>query len=118
MYAKLAGKNFGDGIKSIEKTWKETFASVPFNRWFLNEEFEQLYHQERSTATLFRYFAALAIFIGCLGLFGLASFTVEQRTKEIGIRKVLGATSIQVLLLITYRFVKLILISLCIGIPL
>ena len=118
MYVKLAGNNLADGIKSLEKSWKETFPSVPFNHWFLNEEFEQLYHQERSTATLFRYFAALAIFIGCLGLFGLASFTVEQRTKEIGIRKVLGATGIQVLLLITSRFVKLILISLAIGLPL
>ena len=68
--------------------------------------------------TLFRYFAVLGITIGCLGLFGLASFTVEQRTKEIGIRKVLGATGIQILLLITYRFVKLIIISLVIGIPL
>jgi len=91
---------------------------VPFNRWFLNEEFEQIYHQERSMSTLFRYFAVLGIIIGCLGLFGLASFTVEQRTKEIGIRKVLGATGTQILLLITYRFVKLILISLLIGIPL
>ena len=68
--------------------------------------------------TLFRYFALLGIIIGCLGLFGLASFTVEQRTKEIGIRKVLGATGGQILVLITSRFVKLILVSFVISIPL
>jgi putative ABC transport system permease protein len=118
MYIKLAGSNFADAISSIERTWKQNFPSVPFNRWFLNEEFEQIYHQERSMSILFQYFAVLGIIIGCLGLFGLASFTVEQRTKEIGIRKVLGATGIQILLLITYRFVKLILVSLLIGIPL
>ncbi len=118
MYVKLAGNNFSDAISSLEKTWKQNFTSVPFSRWFLNEEFEQLYHQERNMGTLFGYFAALGVIIGCLGLFGLASFTVEQRTKEIGIRKVLGATGTQILLLITYRFVRLILISLLIGIPL
>jgi putative ABC transport system permease protein len=118
MYVKLAGKDFPDAINSLEKTWKQNFPSVPFSSWFLNEEFAEIYHQERSMATLFKYFAGLGIIIGCLGLFGLASFTVEQRTKEIGIRKVLGATGVQILLLITFRFIKLILISLVIGIPL
>lgn len=117
MYVRLTGIDFPGAISSLEHIWKETFPSAPFNRWFLNEEFETLYRQERSTGTLSKYFAGLAIFIGCLGLFGLASFTVEQRTKEIGIRKVLGATGNQIVTLITYQFVKLILISLALGIP-
>jgi putative ABC transport system permease protein len=118
MYFKLAGNNYSDAINALEKTWKQNFPSVPFNHWFLNEEFESLYRQERNVSTLFSYFAVLGIIIGCLGLFGLASFTVEQRTKEIGIRKVLGATGVQILLLITNRFVKLIVVSLVIGLPL
>jgi putative ABC transport system permease protein len=117
MYVKFAGSEFAGPIASIEKIWKESFPSAPFSRWFLNEEFETLYHQERSTGALSKYFAGLAIFVGCLGLFGLASFTVEQRTREIGIRKVLGATGKQIVGLITYQFVRLILISLAVGLP-
>ena len=118
MYIKLSGNDFPGIIRSLEKTWKQVFPATPFNHWFLDEEFDQIYKQEKSTGTLFSYFSMLAIFIGCLGLFGLASYTVEQKTKEIGIRKVLGATGLQILLLLTSRFVKLILISLLIGIPL
>jgi putative ABC transport system permease protein len=117
MYVKLGG-NFADAISSLERTWKNNFTSVPFSHWFLNEEFDQLYQQERRMGTLFKYFAALGVIIGCLGLFGLASFTVEQRTKEIGIRKVLGATAFQILQLITLRFMKLIIVALMIGMPL
>ena len=83
----------------------------------MDDEFGRLYRTERQMATLVLYLAGIAIFIACLGLFGLASFTAEQKTKEIGIRKVLGASSVQVLAMLTSRYVKLALISFVIGIP-
>jgi putative ABC transport system permease protein len=118
LYVKLAGKNYEQTILAMEKIWKQMFPSAPFSSWFLDEEFDQLYKQEKQTGKLFQYFSGLAIFIGCLGLFGLAAFTVEQRTKEIGIRKVLGASTFRVTFILTYRFIKLILVSLMIGFPL
>jgi putative ABC transport system permease protein len=79
-------------IGTIEKTWKEFVPSKSFDYSFLDQDFDKLYINEKQTRKMFTVFSLLALFIACLGLFGLASFLVDQKTKEIGIRKVLGAS--------------------------
>ncbi len=118
MYVKLAGNDYPGAIDAIHNLWKEMFPGMPFQHWFLNEEFDKLYYQEQTTGTLFTCFAGLAILVASLGLLGLTTYTVEQKTREIGIRKVLGATGVQILALITGRFVRLVLVAVAIGLPL
>jgi putative ABC transport system permease protein len=117
MYIRLQKGTFSKTIEHLQRSWKKIYPATPFQYWFLDEEFGRLYRTERQMATLVLYLAGIAIFIACLGLFGLASFTAEQKTKEIGIRKVLGASSFQVLAMLTSRYVKLSLISFVIGTP-
>ncbi|WP_229204227.1 ABC transporter permease [Dyadobacter alkalitolerans] len=90
----------------------------PFDYHFLDDEYENLYRSEQQVNTLVNYFGVLAILISCLGLFGLAAFTAEQRTKEIGVRKVLGASSANIVGLLSSDFLKLILIALVLASPL
>ncbi|WP_431215710.1 ABC transporter permease [Puia sp. P3] len=78
-------------LASMRKSWNSLTAEAPFSWSFLDERYDQMYKNERHTGILLTIFAGLTIFVACLGLFGLATFTAEQRTKEIGIRKVLGA---------------------------
>lgn len=118
MYIKLEGSQYQKVIQHLTNSWKKVYPSSPFQHWFMNEEFARLYQLELQMGKIFNYFAGFAIIIACLGLFGLASFTVEQKTKEIGIRKVMGASIFQILKMLTTRFVKLILVSFVIGIPL
>ncbi|MCG8607470.1 ABC transporter permease, partial [bacterium] len=97
-------------IEFLDSTWKRVNQGLPFEYYFYDEEFDKLYKSDEKLQTLFGYFAGLAIFIACLGLFGLSMFTVQQKTKEIGIRKVLGAsvpTLINVLLAGLFRLVAL-----------
>ena len=111
LFAKLKSDNISQTIGYIEKI-REKFAPVyPFNYHFLDEALDDLYRSEERVGTIFRCFSVLAIFISCLGLFGLASFMAEQRTKEIGIRKVLGATVSNIVLLLTKEFTKWILVA-------
>jgi len=102
------------GIEEINKTFNPSF---PFTYQFLDENFEERYNNEKVIGNLASYFAAMAIFISCLGLFGLASYTVEQRTKEIGIRKVLGSTITNLVLLLSNDFIKLIVVAFIISAP-
>jgi putative ABC transport system permease protein len=104
-------------LKDLEKQWKTLNAEAPFAYYFLNEKFASLYAGEQRTGQIFGLFAVLSIMIACLGLFGLAAFTTEQRAKEIGIRKVLGASVQQVLLLVSKEFLLLVAISFVIAIP-
>jgi putative ABC transport system permease protein len=92
LYIKIRPGDTAAALASIEKTWASLNLGYPFDYRFLDEDFDNLYRTEARMGTLFRTFAALAVFIACLGLFGLASFMAEQRTKEIGIRRVLGAS--------------------------
>jgi putative ABC transport system permease protein len=92
LYIRLRAGDTPAVIASIEKTWASLHLGYPFDDRFLDEEFDSLYRTEARMGTLFRTFAALAVFIACLGLLGLASFMAEQRTKEIGIRRILGAS--------------------------
>lgn len=101
-----------------EKIWKQAFINDPFPYQFLNDEFETLYRTEKKVFLLVQIFSFLAIFISCLGLFGLAAFTAERRQKEIGIRKVIGASVPSIVSLISKEFVMLILIAFVIASPL
>jgi putative ABC transport system permease protein len=88
---KASGANMSSTMAFIEKTWKKFLPETPYQSTFLDESFARLYQAEERQGTLFMIFACLAIFIACLGLFGLSAFTISQRIKEIGIRKILGA---------------------------
>jgi putative ABC transport system permease protein len=104
-------------IRFFEDKWEEFVPNRPFRYRFLDESIDAFYQNERRIGKIFRYFTALAISIACLGLFGLSSFTAERRTKEIGIRKVLGASVSGILLLLTKEFVKWVIIANLIAWP-
>lgn len=104
-------------ISYIEKEWKKFVPNKPFEFFFLDDDFNKLYQSEQKTGEIFTVFSVLAIFIACLGLFGLAAFTAERRTKEIGIRKVLGASIPGVVMLLSREFTKWVLISNIIAWP-
>ena len=95
----------------IEKEWKEMYPSMPFDYFFLDEHFNNIHRSERNLATTFTYFTVLAIVIACLGLFGLASYATERRIKEIGVRKVLGSSVGEIILLLSKDFSKLVLLA-------
>ncbi|WP_229208843.1 ABC transporter permease [Dyadobacter luticola] len=105
-------------LANMEKTWTKINPNSPFEYTFLDQEFQKNYEKEERTAELISYFAFIAIFIACLGLFRLATFTAEQRTKEIGIRKVLGASVLSITQLLSGDFLKLVCISVLIASPL
>jgi len=105
---RLKTQDVSSVIDLLEQQWKQFLPNQPFEYSFLDERFEQMYQSEHKIGKIFTVFASLAIFIGCLGLFGLAAFTAEQRTKEIGIRKVLGATSPRIIRLLLKEFVILV----------
>lgn len=105
-------------LASIETLYKQINPKFPFSYSFINSEYEKLYRNETVIGTLATIFACLAIFIACLGLFGLATFTAEQRTKEIGVRKVLGASVASIVTLLSKDFLKLVLVAILIASPL
>jgi putative ABC transport system permease protein len=104
-------------IGLLEKKWREFLPSAPFSYTLLDERFAAMYRSEQRVGKIFGMFAMLAVFIGCLGLFGLAAFTAEQRTKEIGIRKVLGATAPGIVRLLMREFMILIAVANVIAWP-
>nr|WP_159442314.1 ABC transporter permease [Chitinophaga niabensis] len=105
-------------IGSIEKVFKQFNPQYPFEIKYMDASFADMYKSEQVIGRLSAAFTALAIFIACLGLFGLATFTAQQRTKEIGIRKVLGASIMQILALLSKDFIRLVLIAVGIAMPL
>ena len=111
------GKSSGQSLSIIERVWKKYMPEVPFAYTFVDEEFGNKFTAEERIGKLASYFAVLAIFISCLGLFGMASFVAEQRTKEIGIRKVLGASVVKLWQLLSKEFVLLVIISCVIAAP-
>ena len=117
MLIRIPTGNISESIKSIETVWKRVIPTYPFEYYFLDENFDEMYRTEESIGTLLKYFTVLAVFVACLGLFGLASFTSEQRTKEIGIRKVLGANVSNITLLLCREFFLLVLVSNIIAWP-
>ena len=118
IYLKLNSGNVKQTLSGIEKLWKERVPNRSFEYRFLDEDYNNLYKTEQRTAQIFTLFAGQAILLACLGLFALSAFTTVQRTKEIGIRKVLGATVTQLMLLLSREFLILVAIAIIIAIPL
>jgi putative ABC transport system permease protein len=114
---KLTGQNISSSVAYIEQIWKKYLPEVPFQYTFLDENFGKLYEAELKQGTIFTVFAAIAIFIACLGLFGLSAFAITQRVKEIGIRKVLGASIGSIVALLSKDFLKLVLVAAIIAFP-
>ncbi len=104
-------------IDFAEEKWKKLYPGIPFDYFFLDDSFELQYEKEDMLCSLFSVFSFLGIFIAGLGLLGLAAYTAEQRTKEIGIRKVLGSSSIGVITLLTKDFIRLVMIAIIISLP-
>jgi ABC-type antimicrobial peptide transport system permease subunit len=111
VFIKLEAGDIPHALAGAEETWKTFFPDTPFEYQFLDEAYDRLYRTEQRMGTLFNYFTILAIMISCLGLFGLASFMAEKRTKEIGIRKVLGASLSGIVVLLNKQFTKWVLIA-------
>ena len=114
---KVGGNNRTSAISSVEKTWYKFLPEVPFTYTFLDESYGRLYEAEQKQGTIFTLFAFIAIFIACLGLFGLSAFSITQRIKEIGIRKVLGASVPNIVGLLSKDFLKLVGIAAVIAFP-
>jgi putative ABC transport system permease protein len=114
---RIAADNIPHTLDLLEKKWTGLDPNRPFNFLFLDDSFDSLYRQEDRLKTITFYFSFLAVLIGCLGLFGMASFTAEQRTKEIGIRKVLGASVPGIVRLLAKEFVLLVIVANLIALP-
>jgi ABC-type antimicrobial peptide transport system permease subunit len=118
MLVRLAPGDITASVKAVETIWQRVIPDYPFDYRFMDYQFDRMYRAETRIGTLLNYFTVLAVFIACLGLFGLASFTAEQRTKEIGIRKVLGASVSQVTYLLCREFFLLVLLANLLAWPL
>jgi putative ABC transport system permease protein len=116
-HIKLKGRDIPEAIKEVEAAWKNVFPNRPFEYNFLDEQFEEQYANDQRRSQIFSIFSVITIIIACLGLLGLASFTTEQRTKEIGIRKVVGANIGTIVIMISKDFLILIGISIALAIP-
>jgi putative ABC transport system permease protein len=117
IYIKTNNNGAPKAIDAAQRQFKQYNGQFPFGYTFLDEIFNKLYQGEQREGTLFNYFAGIAIFISCLGLFGLAAFTAQVRTREIGVRKVLGATVTNVVTLLAKDFIKLVLIAIVVAFP-
>jgi putative ABC transport system permease protein len=114
---KISGSDIPSTINTIQNIWYKYLPESPFIYTFLDESYARLYDAEQKQGTIFTIFACIAIFIACLGLFGLSAFSITQRMKEIGIRKVLGASVNSLLTLLSKDFLKLVLIAAIIALP-
>lgn len=115
--ARLDAQQVAETLKAMEAAWNTFNPSRPFEYHFLDEQFDALYRAEHRLGRLFSIFAAISIFTACLGLFGLAAYSIQERTKEIGIRKVLGAGVGSIVALISRDFVRMVLAACCIALP-
>jgi len=117
MLIRFSAGDLTASTKYLEDTWRRIVPNYPLEFTFLDERIDQMYRTEERIGTLLKYFAILAVLIACLGLFGLASFTAEQRTKEIGIRKILGASAPKITMMLCKEFFILVLVSNAVAIP-
>jgi hypothetical protein len=117
MIVRIPPEDVSASLGLIEKTWKRVIPDYPFEYRFMDDRYDRGYRAEQRIGTLLKYFAILAVFVACLGLFGLASFMAEKRTKEIGIRKVLGASIAQVARLLCKEFFILVVVANVIAWP-
>ena len=116
MALKISG-NVSQTLFDVESQWKEFLPNSPFNYYFLDNRLTEFYNAEKTSSKIFTVFTTLAIIIACVGLFGLAAYTAGLKTKEIGVRKVLGASVMGIVLLLSREFTKLILIAILIAVP-
>jgi putative ABC transport system permease protein len=114
---RVAPENVSAALDHVESTWNTYDTAYPFSYSFLDEKFASFYHAEQRLMLLLAIFSGLAIIIACLGLFGLASFLTQQRTKETGIRKILGASIGQIVLIFLNDFSKLLTVSFVLALP-
>ncbi len=114
---RISPRNIPRTMAFLKDTWSEMRPSYPFSYYFIDENFDQLYKSEENLYRIFSYFAFLSVVIGCLGLFGLASYSAERHTKEIGIRKVLGASAAGLAFLLSKEFTKWVLLANVIAWP-
>ncbi len=116
LYVRFSGENPDEVIDFIDEEWRELAPGEPLQYSFLDEDYDALFRAEQRLGTVFTVFTVIAIFIACLGLFGLAAFTAEQRTKEIGVRKVMGASVWSITSLMSKEFTKLVVIAFVLAI--
>src|SRR5690606_23867998 len=114
---KVRTEGLPETIAAIRQTYETMFPGNPFEYFFVDESFDEQYRNDERFATLFGVFAGLTILIACLGLFGLAAFMTEQRTKEIGVRKVLGASAPGIVALLSKDFAKLVGVAFVVAVP-
>ncbi len=114
---KIRPENTGETLASIEQKWKEFNPQEPLGYFFLDDKLDEMYGNEKTSGQIFSIFSLLAIVIACIGLFGLSSYMAEMRTKEIGIRKVLGSTSPKIVLLLSKDFARLVLLAFIVAVP-
>ena len=117
VYVRTTGKDLPAVIAASKTQWSKYNAAFSFNYNFLDDQFKSLYENEQRTGLLFNIFAGIAIFISCLGLFGLAAYTAQVRTKEIGVRKVLGSSVVSIIQLLAKDFIKLVGVAILIATP-
>jgi putative ABC transport system permease protein len=117
MAVRLSPDNISSNINLLEKTWKATGTNLPFKYSFFDKELENQYSKEKKLVQIITFFTILSILIACLGIFGLVSLTAEQRTKEIGIRKVNGASTKEILYMLNKDFVKWVFLAFIIASP-
>lgn len=118
MYVKTNGKDAKQVIAYIEKIWRQYNADAPFEYTFLDQTYDNLYKSEQRIGTLFKFFTLVAILISCLGLFGLATYMAQVKTKEVGIRKVMGASTLSIVQLLIKDFMGSVMIAIAIATPL
>jgi putative ABC transport system permease protein len=118
LLVKLDGQHLPETLSGLERTWKTLFPDRPFDYHFLDQDFNLLYRSEQRLGRVMDLFSGNAILLACLGLLGLSSYSVQQRTKEISVRKVLGASVTQIVLILSREFVRLTLLALLIAFPL
>jgi putative ABC transport system permease protein len=118
MSIRLNTADVSNVVAKIEALWQNASPGTPFEASFLDDRFQDLYQAEQKTGSISFVFSFLAIFIACIGLLGLATFTIQQRIKEIGIRKVLGSSTHGIISLISKDFIVIIGVSICFAFPL
>jgi ABC-type antimicrobial peptide transport system permease subunit len=114
---KLNPSNIQATITTVQQKWEAAYPDFIFSYQFMDEQIKKFYEGEKKMSVLLSAFTSLAIFIGCLGLFGLATFMANQKTKEIGVRKVMGASVKSIVLLFSKEYVKLIIIGFALAVP-
>jgi len=118
IFVKIAPGDFVGTLQLLRSAWQEIAPNKPFDYYFLDEDFDQQYRAEERWTQIVKYAMGFALLIACIGLFGLSALTVTKRTKEIGIRKVLGASVFSVVRLLTHEFARLILLANLLAWPL